>query len=441
MRSWIGIRKKRAALLLLAMAIPLQTGICQNGSERLFPQSKDSVEQVLKKLQSAMAGRLPVLEGFVAAGDQPLDRYRRAYYQTTIQVSANPSKGSIVRVTAKITAWYTDPAGSHSGYRLLNSNGRLESDLLDQLSDELGSNTAATEPKPPSSAETTPKEAIQKEAIQPTVTAQKPGEAESTQPAQAAPSESHGNPFSATLSPTLPSREEMSRTTKPADANLLEQIKSLEEVLRTQAHPDNLVIVKQAGTAVVASPSITAKTLFLASAHDEFEMLDFNADWVHVRVSGLSRGWIWRNNVEMPDGVPETATRPGKGPKAAAEQLFHVTREETAPFPGDWEPLKGKRVKILSIEKVSETTNDSGVIMRLEFAKSQMEKNYAELEKSDTLAGIVLIFDSADGGMIAATLPTMQQWKAGRLSDSAFWHQCFFDPPEIGAAGGTSGSR
>jgi hypothetical protein len=437
MRSWIGIRKKRAALFLpLAMALLLHTGVCQNSSERVFPQSKDSVEQVLKKLQSAMAGRLPALEGFVAAGDQPLDRYRRAYYQTTIQVSGSPSEGSIVRVTAKITAWYADPAGSHSGYRLLNSNGRLESDLLDQLSDELGSTTAATEPKPPSSAETT-----LKEVIQPTVSAQKPGEAESTQPAQAAPSDSHGNPFSAKLSPTLPSREEMARSTKPADANLLEQIKSLEEVLRTQAHPNNLVIVKQAGTAVVASPSITAKTLFLASAHDEFEMLDFNADWVHVRISGLSRGWIWRDGVEMPDGIPETASRPGKGPKAAAEQLFHVTREETAPFPGDWEPLKGKRVKILSIEKVSETTSDSGVIMRLEFAKAQMEKNYSELEKSDALAGIVLIFDSADGGMIAATLPAMQQWKAGRLSDSAFWHQCFFDPPEMGASGGTSGSR
>jgi hypothetical protein len=42
----------------------------------------------------------------------------------------------------------------------------------------------------------------------------------------------------------------------------------------------------------------------------------------------------------------------------------------------------------------------------------------------------VLIFDSVDGGMIAATLSTLQQWKAGKLSDAALWHQCFFDPPE-----------
>src|SRR5271166_1270948 len=47
---------------------------------------------------------------------------------------------------------------------------------------------------------------------------------------------------------------------------------------------------------------------------------------------------------------------------------------------------------------------------------------------------------SVGGGMIAATLPTLQQWKAGTLSDAALWHQCFFDPPETftesGAAGG-----
>ena len=87
-----------------------------------------------------MAGRLPVVEGFVANPDQPLDQYRRAYYQTSVQVRGK-SADIIVRVTTKITAWYTDPAGVHSGYRLLNSNGRLESDLLDQLSDEVAANT------------------------------------------------------------------------------------------------------------------------------------------------------------------------------------------------------------------------------------------------------------------------------------------------------------
>jgi len=374
-----------------------------------------------------MAGRLPVLEGFVNAGDQPLERYRRAFYQTTAQVSTGPSKNSIVRVTTKITAWYTDPAGTHSGYRVLPSNGRLESDLLDELSEEL--NLSALAPSSQSPVTERPLAEI-------------PGKMAEPERAQSVASSAPvSGPFAAPFTPVLPGRDEIAKLTKPADSNMMEEIKNLEEVLRNQSHPNNLVIVKQSGTSVVASPSLTAKTLFLATAHDEFEMLDFNADWVHVRISGLSRGWIWRNSVEMPDGIPETATRLNAGPRAAAEQLFHVTREETAAFPGDWEPLKGKSVKIVSIEKVNEAATDSGIIMRLEFAKAQIDKNYPELAKSGTLAGIVLIFDSADGGMIAATLPVMQQWRAGTLSDSAFWHQCFFDPPELSGATSPSGSR
>ena len=72
-------------------------------------------------------------------GDHPLNRYQRAYYQSAVQVSATASGGSVVRVSTKVTAWYADSTPSHSGYQLLTSNGRLESDLLDQLTDLLAS--------------------------------------------------------------------------------------------------------------------------------------------------------------------------------------------------------------------------------------------------------------------------------------------------------------
>ena len=121
--------------------------------------------------------------------------------------------------------------------------------------------------------------------------------------------------------------------------------------------------------------------------------------------------------------------------------LFHVTREETAPFPGNWAPLRGKTVKIVSVEKINEA-KDAGPQLRLEFAKSVLDKDYAELaQKPQELAGIVLIFDSVDGGMIAATGPTLQQWKAGKMSDAALWHQCFFDPPETFTESGVSPSQ
>jgi hypothetical protein len=83
------------------------------------------------------------------------------------------------------------------------------------------------------------------------------------------------------------------------------------------------------------------------------------------------------------------------------------------------------------VEKIDENARDSGPRLKLEFAKSVLDKDYAELApKAQDVAGIVLIFDAIDGGMIAATLPVLQQWKAGKLSDAALWHQSFFDPPE-----------
>jgi hypothetical protein len=41
-----------------------------------------------------------------------------------------------------------------------------------------------------------------------------------------------------------------------------------------------------------------------------------------------------------------------------------------------------------------------------------------------------LIFDSEDGGMMAATVPALRQWKTGALSDEAFLRRCFIDPLE-----------
>ena len=430
------------------------------GYERAFPQTKATVEKVLKDMQLSMAGRLPVLDGFALAGDHPLDRYQRAYFQSTVQVSAAASGGSVVHVSTKVTAWYSDNIPSRSGYQLLTSNGRLEADLLDELAAELGRRAAGT------GAQTQPAPATALSAVSPSV---KP--ATQPQPADRAPSVPSSAPsLSPSSSPSVPSApmpplpetagtfsssvaqnlaaQQSVGTQAPAasladpDRALKAEAESLEEILKNQTHPKNLVAVKASGTPVVATPSLTAKTLFMASAHDEFEMLDFNADWVHVRISGLSRGWVWRNSLEMPEGIPQVAAQSGSGPGPTADDLFRVSREETALFPGDWEPLRNKSVKIISVQKTDESSPIGGAKLKLEFAKSLLEKNYGELEKRpDTLAGIVLIFDSADGGMIATTAGTLQQWKAGKLSDSALWHQSYFDPPETFSPDGASASQ
>ena len=420
-------------------------------SERTFPQSKATVEKALKEMQTATAGRLPVLEGFATSADRPLDRYQRGYYQSKFQVSTAPSGGSTVRVSAQITAWYADPVAARSGYQVLTSNGRLEADLLDQLADQLAgkagsgaSSPATTAPRPfPSQRSVLGQSSSKQPSPGPLANTPDPAEPAISAPVPRLPETNGG--FSSSLAHGL---AEQQKASTPSDQNkfadkdqgsLQAEAQSLEEILKNQAHPKNLVAVKKNGTPVVSSASLTAKTLFLASAHDEFEMLDFNRDWVHVRISGLSRGWIWRNSLEMPDSVPNSDAAPPPNPAAA--DSFHVTREEKAPFPGDWAPLRGKSVKIVSVEKINET-KDASSQLKLEFAKFVLDKDYAELaQKAQELAGIVVIFDSIDGGMIAAAFPTLQQWKAGKLSDAALWHQCFFDPPEIANESAPSASQ
>jgi hypothetical protein len=423
------------AWLLAAIFCGAEASRAQSsGLERRFPQSKAAVEKVLKEMQAATAGRLPVVDGFATAADQPLGRYHRGHYESKFQVSATPAGGSVVRVSVQITAWYTDPVAAHSGYQLLTSNGRLEADLLDQLAEQLSSKAQPAGSGSPAVAE-------------PGRSAKAPAPPEPTISAPMPRIPQTGGGFSSSLAKGLAEQEKVPPQTgqKAADkdsSSLQAEADNLEEILKNQAHPKNLVAVKKSGTPVVGTASLTAKTLFLASAHDEFEMLDFNRDWVHVRISGLSRGWVWRTNLEMPDSIPESDLPTPAAPGPVAADLFHVTREEKAPFPGDWGPLRGKTVKIVSVEKINESAKDSGPQIRWEFAKSVLDKDYAELaQKAQDLAGIVLIFDSVDGGMIAAALPTLQQWKAGKLSDAALWHQCFFDPPETFNPSGSAASQ
>jgi len=437
-------------VLAVAMLFaPLKSVRAQSGeNERTFPQSKTAVEKVLKEIQPASSGRLPVLAGFATSPDHPLERYQRGYYESKFQITAAPSGGSVVRVTVQVTAWYADPTNAHSGYQLLTSNGRLEADLLDQLADKLvvqasptgttpaltaaggTSSTSANRPSKPSGSKAP-------EANEPSISA----------PVPRLPEVKGG--ISSSLAKSLADQEKnrtQAGSKKPEEKGtggpLQTEAESLEEILKNQSHPKNLVAIKKSGTPVVSSASLNAKTLFMASAHDEFEMLDFSRDWVHVRISGLSRGWIWRNNLEMPDSVPDAdlPTNPAAVPVAA--ELFHVSRTETALFPGDWGPLRGKNVRIVSVENTNETGKDPSPQLRLEFAKSVLDQSYTEIaQKFQDLAGVVLIFDSADGGMIAATVPTLKQWKAGSLSDAALWHQCFFDPPETFTGSGVSASQ
>jgi hypothetical protein len=243
----------------------------QMGSnERAFPQSKATIEQALRAIPTSVAGHLPALEGFAQTGEHSLDRYSRGYYQATVEVTNTPSGGSLVRVTMKVTAWYNDPVASHSGYQLLTSNGRLEADLLDQLTDQLaktatpetGKVASTSVPKPPpatsSSPATSPASNSAAAAAQPPVSAP-------------APKFPDNRTFSSSLSQSLAAQERANGdspqpvNTDKSTSALQAEAESLQEILKNQGHPKNLVAVKKSGTPVVEAPSLNSKPLFLAS--------------------------------------------------------------------------------------------------------------------------------------------------------------------------------
>jgi hypothetical protein len=240
-----------------------------------------------------------------------------------------------------------------------------------------------------------------------------------------------GDPLSLDHMPSLATRKAVLDRHAEEQAK---EAKGLEEILHNQAHPSNLVAVKRADTPVLANPIESAKVLFLAAAEDEFELLDANSNWVHVRISGLSRGWIRRSSLEMPtaDPDPPPAEKEAQSEPAPTDtQPFRVQNEQVASFPGNWGPLLGKTVRIVTVQKAADNATVTGPEAKLAFTKSLFDREYADLiSTSSSVVGVVVIFDSEDGGMIAATLPALRQWKAGTLSDEAFLRRCFFDPRE-----------
>ena len=400
-----------ATLLMLAVfsAAAQESSLKAPETERIFRQPVAEVRAALQKLPGGTAGRLPTLDGFVVPGAHALSSYERPYYQCEVHVTAAKSGGAQVQATAKITAWFSGPA--HSGYEALVSNGRVESDLLDRLQEAL--DASASKDRAPAFGS--------RDNSQPV---------KSTAPQIDAPV------------PQLPGRAVVSEgpnqsPAAPQDRPLQQEANSLEEILRNQSHPTNLIAVKQDGTPVLQSPAVDAKVLFLASAEDEFEVLDETPGWVHVRISGLARGWLRRSMLEMPGeaqarpadeavvaGVDQTAQT--DSPPAT---LFSVSSQEVGSFPGDWAPLKGKNVKIISLQQKP----GSGRITSPQ-EKKQFTEGLLRLESkgmASDAAGVVVVFDAEDGGMIAATRAALEQWNRGTLPDAAFWKQCYLDPPEI----------
>ena len=399
------------SLLLTAAVLPQAVPYA-----RSFAKSAEEVEGALKDLQAYSGQKLPIVDGFVATGDKPLNQYERAFYQFSIDVLPGTAGGTIVRVTAKITSWYADKDPAKSGYQVLPSNGRLELDLLDRLEEKFGVKTASSMARALSSS---------------TISAPKPKLDLGGVPGIQIPAAANPSAKSGTTADELGALRSNREAEEKRMTELNAELQSLQEIKKNQAHPPNLVVVKKAGTPVLAKPTEGARVLFYAAAEDEFEFIDAEGEWIHVQISGPSRGYIRRNNLELPEFIAARLNLQDTTAPAEKAAVFRTVREENSPFPGDWEPLKGKAVKIFTAQPLSQDPKETGARAKLAFASSVFQKYVTEnTAPPSAVEGVVVIFDSADGGIVGATLATLKQFTAGTLSTENFWKQCYRDPLE-----------
>jgi hypothetical protein len=377
---------------------------------RSYNRPKADVEQALKDLQAYSGQKLPVLDGFVAAVDQPLDRYERGFYQFSIELLPGDSGATLARVTAKITGWYADQDVAKSGYRVLPSNGRLELDLLDRVEERLSGKKV--------SAPITTRPDVQ--APSPRLDLSGVPGAPTAHPAP----EIARTPDEVTA--LRIKREQQEKRVQQLNA----EIENLQEIKRTQAHPQNLITVRSAGTPVYARGTESSRVLFQASAKDEFEFLDFEGEWIHVSISGDSRGYLRRGTVDLPEYL---AAKFAAHSTSLEEKYpaFRIEREENGIFPGSWEPLKGKEVKIFTVQTVSQNPKEAQGSIRRKYTLALFQKgaNQGSPENA-TLSGVAVIFDSADGGIAGATSENIQKISSGAIKENVFWAQSYLDPPD-----------
>jgi hypothetical protein len=378
---------------------------------RSYSKSKTEVDQALKDLQAYSGQKLPILDGFVAQPSKPLSQYERGFYQFNIELLPGDSGATIVRLSAKITAWYADRDVAKSGYEVLASNGRLELDLLDRLQEKLTGKPV----DPPATLESS-------------VQAPRPKLDLSGVPGTAIPA-----------APTSEIAKTPDEVTALRNQRVLEErrvqqltteLNNLKEIQHNQAHPQDLISVVKSGTPVYSKASEESRLLFQAAANDEFEYLDSQNGWIHITISGDSRGYIRQNAVLLPDIIASKMSQENRGLEEKFSG-FQIERQEISGFPSDWPALKGKLVKIYTVRPISQDPKESGPAVRLKYTLALFEQGLKEAPSvTPAPEGVVVIFDAADGGIASATLDAIKKYVAGSLPREAFWSQSSLDPPE-----------
>ncbi len=415
-----------AALLLFAAAksTPAQT----IPVERSYAHPVDEVQRALQELDVDATGRLPFLDGFVSASANSLDRLENPRYVLRSDVVRVGPAETIVRISAKVTAWYQSADASHSEYRAIPSNGRLESDFFDRLS-------ARLDPTPDPHADIRP-------------------DAPSAGVAHAAGANPSNKASDLTTQIEAMRAQRKAREATVSDLNA--QIEKLQVAASERTNQTGLAAISRAHTPVFEKADETSRILLHANAQDEFSVIDVRGGeagtagaWVHVQLENGKQGWLRAGQLETAaDAAEASAAMPGQSTDSAADLApdrtidqtgartshasaahFAPSSEEIKTFSGDWAALKGKPVLFVFAQPNGPLSGDALVHSQLAFAKQTFELGLNEaVHSQESLAGVVVVFLGPKGGIAAATLPDIRRWRDGIISDKLFLARCSLDP-------------
>jgi hypothetical protein len=347
--------------------------------EREYPFPIALVEAALRQMGAYTGARLPTLEGFIKTEKAQLPKYERPYYEFKIELAPAAKDHTLVRVKANVSAWYSDPEGRQSGYQAYESNGRLESDLLDRLGDFLTNNktTIATD------------------------------------------------------------QEQLARRLAVVRQQRLDaeqRIADLEKRLQAprpktgQDDPAEFVSVSKSRVPVLGAPNDHAPELLRAQFEDEFEVLEHRGLWLRVKLDDARAGWIRASQVRLIP--PAMADGPASlGETSAGMEGFTVIRQTEATFSGDWIRLQGKRALYVWARPEGSALNTVAA-KKLGFTKAIFRERYREVSHNSqsSVEGIVVIFLDQKGGVAAASLDDVGLWTGGALTTPVFLTKCSFDP-------------
>jgi hypothetical protein len=400
-----------APLLAMLVGVPLYA---QQAApvERVYKHPQAEVERALRDLGAYATAPLPTLDGFVNADSNTFDVYENPQYEFRVKIDQQSLEQTLVSVSARITAWYSNAVPSQSRYVLLPSNGRLEKELLDRLSIKLEkgnlvqpSGLPATATSPISSARTD-----STGADSPTV---------KSAPVVASRDFSHADP--ATLSTEIAKVQAERQAIEEEEKKLQQQISQLETDRNARKYLSDLAMIKITQTPVFEQNNEFSKVIFRADPEDEFEVTEARFGWVRVRLEGLGQGWIRINELQLPNETDDTGD--------SAD--FAEPNEEVAPFTGNWALLKDKPTLFVVAQPRHAIPTESLGQSQIEFAKHAFLDGYRSAAHSqEKIDGVAVVFLGDKAGMAAATLTEITRWHKGAESDKLFLERCFLSPPQ-----------